>query len=159
MKVETRINKFKRWLHANGAEILEPTNEYEAIRFVCKHGTGVLYLNKKGKMSFSHPFVEQALNAHLKNNSTWDGKGERVTARNHGSQKAALFKRDGCRCFYCQREFSINELTQEHLLSAVHGGPNRIENKVLACQPCNQKAGNKSLIEKIRMRESFATIN
>lgn len=35
-------------------------------------------------------------------------------------------------------------------------GPDRIENQVLACYPCNKEAGSMAVIEKVKLRESKA---
>lgn len=149
-----RIPKFRRWLHSRGAEILEPTNPFELLRFKCKHGTGVVYSSKKKGISVSCAMVTQAYEAYL-HAKPWDGRPSRGLAKNTSAAKKQLVKRDGCECFYCGNEFGVEELTQEHLLSSVHGGTNRVENKVLACRHCNELAGNLPVIEKVKLREKM----
>ena len=56
-----------------------------------------------------------------------------------------LRARDGDNCFYCEKLMDPNEMTEEHLLSMIHGGNNRIENKVLCCSDCNEYVGHKTL--------------
>lgn len=153
MNIEPKkINNFKKWLHRHGAEILSPTNEYELLRFRCKVGTGIVYINKFGKTNISHEWVQNAYSCFIKN-TKWSGKGVRTVARNSTSAKKHLLEKYGPICFYCGGDFDPNDLTQEHLLSALHNGPNRIENKALACANCNRRAGNLPLIDKILLRE------
>lgn|GEM_PF-2863626 len=42
-----RVELFKGWLNAAGADVLSPTNPYELVRFDCPHGIGVLYTGKR----------------------------------------------------------------------------------------------------------------
>ena len=149
----SKLPKFKNWLIRNAVEILEPTNPYEIIRFKCSLGTGVIYQGKKG-LSVNDKFVEEAYNCYA-NTLAWEGKGKSPKRKNTPTMKKALIKRDGNECFYCGLEFDVIKLTQEHLLSLSHNGPNRIENKVLACKPCNNLAGNLILVEKILLREQM----
>ncbi len=151
-----KLPKFRIWLHQYGAEMLEPTNPYEVIRFKCKHGTGIIYQGKKG-LSVSAPFVTDAYECY-QNGRSWDGKFDNGARNNTSQSKKNLISRDGHGCFYCGDQFSPDELTQEHLLCVVHQGPNRIENKVLACKPCNELAGNMILVEKIMLRDRMKDI-
>ncbi|MBY0483472.1 hypothetical protein [Nitrosomonas sp.] len=46
------IPKFREWLSERGAQVLEPTNEWELIRFKSGQETSVIYKNKAGALTF-----------------------------------------------------------------------------------------------------------
>jgi len=147
-----RINNFEKWLKQLGAEIIPATNPYELLRFNCKHGTGVIYKGKRG-ISVSAPFVTEAIDCFL-TAKKWDGRFN-STKRNVSKQIRQLLARDGNKCFYCNQEMNDNEMSEEHLLSLIHGGSNRMENKVLAHKECNNIAGHKTVFEKVKLRENW----
>lgn len=67
-----------------------------------------------------------------------------------------LLRRDGIECFYCGLlETHDDGFSIEHLLSKSHGGTNAIENLVLAHRTCNTTAGNRSVAEKVRLRDEM----
>lgn len=73
-------------------------------------------------------------------------------------KKDILAQRDGLKCFYCQKPFiDINDpdITIEHLLNVSHGGNGNNHNLALACKSCNLIAGDKPIVEKILIRDSF----
>ena len=148
---ENKINNFSKWLAANGAEIIPTTNEFERLRFNCAFGVGVVYKGRKG-ITPNLPFVNDAYKCFI-GQKQWSGKGERISSKTCPSEKANLLRRDGNECFYCGVQFKRKDLTVEHLLSGLFGGSNRLENKVLACQPCNLEAGHKAVIDKIKLRD------
>ena len=55
--------------------------------------------------------------------------------------KRNIMVRDGFRCVYCG---SSSCLTIDHVIPASQGGKNIFENCVTACQPCNNKKGNRT---------------
>lgn len=57
-------------------------------------------------------------------------------------KKRTVVARDGQRCFYCQDEFPLDELTLDHVVPKSRGGTNENENLVLACGPCNWDKGS-----------------
>ncbi|MEX2964579.1 HNH endonuclease [Microbulbifer sp. TYP-18] len=150
---ERRINKFTKWLAAQGAEMLPTTNEYEVLRFRCSLGVGVIYRTKQGKHSVSGPLVTEALNAYSKGRK-WAGKGKSTKRTYCSRRKQQLLNRDGNECFYCGQPLG-SDVTEEHLVALNQGGPNRLENLVLAHKPCNLKAGNLPVMEKVRLREAM----
>jgi hypothetical protein len=150
---KTQITKqreqFRNWLAANGAEVLEPTNEWELVRFRTGTGTGVIYSNKAGGTTFSGP-ADKAWNA-FKSGGSW-----RATPKTKRQQKStpriqAIRERDGGCCFFCLKPVSVEEESEEHLVPVTAGGPNHISNLFLAHRLCNQRAGHLSAPEKIRM--------
>lgn len=62
----------------------------------------------------------------------------------------ALFARDNHQCLYCAREFSVRELSRDHVVPRSRGGRDRWLNVVAACRRCNQRKGN-WLLEEIDM--------
>ncbi|MEW5248889.1 HNH endonuclease [Microbulbifer sp. 2201CG32-9] len=151
---DRRIIRFIKWLTDQGAEMLPTTNELEVIRFRCAQGVGVLYRNTKNKNIYnSGPIVTEALNAYL-NGSKWAGKGKPTKRTYCSRRKQQLLNRDGDECFYCGQPLG-SDVTEEHLVALNQGGPNRLENLVLAHKPCNLKAGNLPVMEKVRLREAM----
>ena len=162
---DTKIQNFRNWLRANGAEILTTTNEYEVARWKANGATHVLY--SSGKANAPDALV------------AWrcfvDGKKWRNTAQKKGGilkdggmglvgrqreKKSVLIRtliaRDGDGCFYCKLELG-EDITFEHMLSKTHGGGWHVENLVLAHTRCNQSASHLSVMEKVRLRENGGT--
>lgn len=142
---EIKLLKFKKWLDINGAEILPVTNEWEAVRFKGSE-TGVLY--KSGK--FSNIYAQEAFEA-FRTKSDWKGKPINLgREKSYKKQKKELLLRDGDKCFYCDKPLK-DDITLEHLISLVKGGPNTLSNMVLAHNKCNNNAGNKTVVEKMKI--------
>ena len=139
---------FREWLEDQGCEILQPTNDYEVIRFRGLE-TGVLY--NSGKASGSYFWEAYGAWKHKKPWKTKPPSTKRKSS--YTKQKRDLIKRDGRGCFYCGLALG-DDITVEHLISLTKGGPNNINNMVLAHDECNQKAKNKSLFEKVAMAVS-----
>jgi predicted DNA-binding protein (MmcQ/YjbR family) len=136
-------DKFKIWLEQNGAEILPCTNEHELIRFKGSE-VGVKY--KSGK--YSNKYAENAFLCY-KNNKKWDGRPVSVgRQKNYIKEKKVLLNRDGSDCFYCGKPL-LFDITLEHLISLVSGGPNTLSNMVLAHEKCNNQMQNKGVAEKV----------
>lgn len=55
--------------------------------------------------------------------------------------KRNIMVRDGHRCMYCG---ATEKLTIDHMIPASRGGKTSFENCITACQPCNNKKGNKT---------------
>lgn len=62
-----------------------------------------------------------------------------------GSSNELLFRRDRQICAYCGEFFQKQFLTRDHVLARSRGGPDRWENCVTACGPCNFKKGAKDV--------------
>ena len=139
------LEKFKSWLHNNGAEILPPTNQYELIRF---KGTevGVIYTSGKYSGIFANRTYTE-----FRNNKTWSGRPISTGRdKSYVRYKKQLLKRDGDRCFYCG-EYLRDDITVEHIQSLVSGGKNTLGNMVLAHEKCNQEAGNLTVSDKVKL--------
>ena len=153
-KPQKQEETFLAWVTRNGGEAMEATNRYEQARFKAFGLTHVVYSAKKGRgRSYSDDKAEQYFIAYM------TGEDVRLNARtdsylNGEPVVRALVARDGPRCFYCNVEFSDTiRPTIEHLVSRVHGGPDHMANKLLACKDCNEQAGHLSGVEKIRLRD------
>ena len=136
-----------------GAEILEPTNEWEAARFRSRGQVCVIYNRSKGGHSFSGPEAREAFNA-------WhNGKpylaGEKVKRIKRPPQIDALLKRDGSECFFCGHDMPEDDISLEHLVPNAHGGNNHLSNLALAHVECNQQADSLSVVEKVQLREQM----
>ncbi|MFM1802207.1 MAG: hypothetical protein RJA81_1559 [Planctomycetota bacterium] len=55
-----------------------------------------------------------------------------------------LFARDGNRCQYCNKKFSPQELSMDHVVPRSRGGPATWENIVTACLRCNVRKGGRT---------------
>jgi hypothetical protein len=161
-----RIKATKARLTAAGAEVLQPSNEWEVLRFRSKVGVGVVYKNKAGQLTANLPAIDAF---GMLESPGKGGKGllcpapvRRVAktskARHH--QLEAVMKRDGAECFYCTTPLALGapvgdprHPTREHLVPTNQGGPDNIANIFAACEPCNREAGHMSAPEKIAMRD------
>lgn len=66
--------------------------------------------------------------------------------------RIALMDRDGIECWFCGDVLGCYA-TIEHLIARSNGGPDTLENMVLAHERCNQIASNRSLSAKIMLRD------
>jgi hypothetical protein len=153
----------KTRLIAAGAEVLQPSNVWEVLRFRSSVGVGVVYRNKSDKLTAN----EHALEAFALLNKP--GKAllcpapvQQVakTSKSRQHQLAAVIERDGPSCFYCTTPLKLGapqgdplHPTREHLVPTNQGGPDNIANIFASCEPCNREAGHKSAPEKIAMRD------
>lgn len=149
------IKQFESWLAAQGLEQLPVTNQYEVFRFNSKKGVLVLYTGKRGYSANGH-LLQHAF-GHFQRNEQLPWRGKPSKRVNGSKTKRQLLTRDGNACFYCGIEMISGQtplsMTEEHLLSMLHGGNNRLENKVLAHKRCNERAGHLPIIEKIKLRD------
>lgn len=139
------IDAFKRKLVEAGAELLGPTNPYEALRFRTKHGVGVIYSGKRGET-----WTPEAIAARDHIDA---GKGSLAPVKVRGRRRDSatvrrLIERDGEACFFCGLPMD-GDVTVEHLVAIAHGGPNHISNLFLAHAECNRLAGHLSAPEKV----------
>ncbi|MDP5211188.1 HNH endonuclease [Microbulbifer sp. 2205BS26-8] len=150
---EKRIIKFIKWLTSQGAEMLPTSDKREAVRFRCSQGIGVIHRNSKGLYSVSGPVATEAVIAYF-SGEKWARKAKPTVRSYVNKRKKELLKRDGNECFYCGRSLG-EDVTEEHLVALNQGGPDRLENLVLAHRACNNDAGNLPVIEKVRLREKM----
>lgn len=149
-RMQARMPAFRGWLSANGASVLEPTNQWEVARFRSGDETCVIYRNKVGGIRYN------GVSAELAWKSFASGKSWRAATPTSRRKKmtpliAAIRKRDGDLCFFCQQIVGQDNESAEHLVSVTHGGPNHLSNLFLAHKTCNATAGHLSATEKIRI--------
>jgi 5-methylcytosine-specific restriction endonuclease McrA len=53
-----------------------------------------------------------------------------------------LYYRDHCKCMYCGKDLSLNEITYDHVKPRSKGGLTDLENIVAACKKCNNAKGD-----------------
>ena len=143
--------KFIEFLTKSGAEILETTNPWEVARFKTANGVCVVYSNSKGRITYSNKYAQEAYAAFV-DDRPWIAvsKKERIKRK---SVEQILLERDGSKCFYCGGEFRDDTPpTLEHFLSIANGGGDHLSNLALACEACNQEAGNLAIVDKIKLR-------
>jgi len=61
-------------------------------------------------------------------------------------RRPTLIERDGNVCHYCKRppeQVARRQLTEDHVIPRVMGGPNALWNIVLACFACGQRKGHR----------------
>lgn len=147
---DVALKSLEIFLVNQGARILEPTNEWEVLRFRSIDGVGVLYTDKRGNISWVGA-AKEAMNAYHNEDTTWniEKKGRRKMTNN----SKLLVSRDGIKCFYCGKPTHETDRTVEHLLSIADGGGNNMKNLVLAHRDCNLEAANLGVFEKVKLRE------
>lgn len=147
-RISAKLPSFRDWLAASGAQVLEPTNEWEIVRFKAGQETSIIYRNKSGAVRYCGA-AEDAWKA-FSNGSAW--RATPPTRRKRMTPMVrALRTRDGDLCFFCQRPVSEDNESAEHLVAVTHGGPNHISNMFLAHKGCNAQAGHLSAPEKIKI--------
>lgn len=62
-------------------------------------------------------------------------------------ENVAKMRSDNTHCAYCNREFSPNELTIEHIFPRIKGGTNDMDNILLVCSHCNSSKGDMDVME------------
>ena len=60
-------------------------------------------------------------------------------------KRTGIFERDEFRCVYCGEQFSVEELTLDHVQPRVRGGDRSEGNLVTACKACNTRKGHRRL--------------
>lgn len=148
-RIEKKLPQFRAWLSGCGAQVMEPTNEWELARFKSGDITSVIYRNKVGGVRFVGE-AERAYHA-FSHALSWRTEPASVNRKRMTPMVRSVRARDGDLCFYCQREVSRDNQSIEHLVSVAHRGPNHISNLFLAHKSCNAKAGHLSAPEKIKI--------
>lgn len=148
-QVLEKIEMFRNWLDQNGAQVLEPTNAWELIRFKTDEGTGIIYANAKGETKFTGPALD-AWTA-FKGAHSWRAAPATKRKPKSPARLQAIRERDGGCCFYCLLPVAVEDESEEHLVPITHQGPNHISNIFLAHKACNQKVGHLSAPEKIAL--------
>jgi hypothetical protein len=146
--IKPKLEAFKIWLVARGAELHDSNGEYELLRFKTDKGVSIFYFKKNGAITF----YGEARNAWLafKNQTNWRAVPPTARIRKPSDQNTVR-TRDGHLCFFCSKTVEYTDGSLEHLVALTHGGPNHISNKFLAHVECNNAVGHLSAPEKIRI--------
>jgi hypothetical protein len=146
-----RLPNFKHYLRSCGAVVLSTTNPYEVVRFKANGITSIIYQGKKG-----YTFTGESKDAWQKfiGGATFVVDTKKSRRKKLQVDVRTLLDRDGDSCFYCQFPL-VDDITVEHLVPLLNGGSNQLSNMVLAHKQCNNKAGHLSVMEKIKLRESY----
>ena len=75
------------------------------------------------------------------------GFGYKVNHRRPKFSRTNVYRRDRNTCQFCGKKFQTEDLTLDHVVPKSKGGQMTWTNIVLACTPCNNKKGNKTLAE------------
>lgn len=153
-RLRTKLTAFKDWLSGCGAEVLEPTNEWEVVRFKSPECTSVIYTNKVGGLRFVGQ-AEEALKA-FSESCPWRAAEATRRRKKLTPEMRTIRERDGDLCFFCQEHVSQDNESIEHLVALTHGGPQHISNKFLAHKKCNGDARHLSAPEKIKIHTDAA---
>lgn len=154
---EMDLKGFETYLLTQDCKLRPPTNSYEVCRYVAPFrqtptgaicfNTCIIYRKANGRLTYtgqSHHHYKSFLTQTAMNVV----QGSRVTP-----VVQQLMHRDGDLCFYCAKKMEGDDVTIEHLLAKSKDGPNRMENLALAHFKCNVIAANKSVVDKVELRE------
>lgn len=149
-QLEKKLPQFKDWLTARGAQVLVPTNAYEVLRFRAGNAVAIVYAKGTGALTYDG-VARAALDAFV-SQGNWTAGVKVKRSKKTTSEVGALLYRDGSNCFLCCLPLG-DDITVEHLVPVIHGGPNHIANKALAHLACNQRMGHLSVMEKVALRD------
>lgn len=150
------VGKFKKFLVNCGGQLLHETNEYEVIRVQTDKGVEVLYKKQSGLLTWTDDLVKAYMAYKSGGKVKWRASKKRKVNRKRGPVLLqTLFKRDGKRCWFCEKSLTATDATIEHLLNVSNGGNNHINNLTVACAPCNQKARNMCITEKVILKATL----
>ena len=68
----------------------------------------------------------------------------RIPLQARSLSRKNILMRDRYTCQYCQKTFSSNELTLDHVIPRSRKGETTWENLVACCHPCNNRKGNRT---------------
>lgn len=150
------VGKFKKFLVNAGGQLLHETTEYEVIRLQCDKGVEILYRKKSGLLTWPKELVSAYLAYKSGGTLRWRASRKKRVSRKRGTVLLkTLFARDGEECWFCTKPLTLETATIEHLLNICNGGNNHINNQTIACSPCNQKASNMGITDKVKLREKI----
>lgn len=157
------VQGFAAWLASEGAEIGVPTNPYEVVRYkaywrgTTKAATHIVYAKENGLLTFTQgslghyrAFLDGAAMEQLPHTAP-KKKPAKAPSSKKASKRVELAERDGTDCWFCGKDMGADR-TLEHLVPKSKGGPNTLDNYVLAHGACNRLAADMPLVEKIALR-------
>lgn len=175
-RTQFKTAAFASWLVAQGAELRQPTNPYEVVRYLAyadgsrKALTHIVYAKESGLLTFTgssrEHYIQFAMGARmypeardipLQGNppNGWQRPtGEPFSKKGKsegGVKREKLLARDGDECWFCGLAMG-DDVTIEHLVAKSNGGKNGLDNYALAHGECNRRAANLPLVKKIDLR-------
>lgn len=84
------------------------------------------------------------VNAIIATQGHYLGQAKRDAAYVPPLNNRTLFKRDANLCMYCGNQFSIRELSRDHVTPLRHGGRDEWNNVVTACRRCNNHKADRT---------------
>ena len=142
----THAKSIEEYLQKIGANLLETSkSEYEVARFKVYDEVCVIYCGKKG-YSGSNSLANRVINGFLSKQLINIQETKRKPNLKDKFYKK-LLERDGNRCFYTNREMSLEESSIDHLIPISKGGKNNLDNLVLCLKEENAKMANLPLVE------------
>jgi hypothetical protein len=157
------VQSFAAWLASEGAEIGIPTNAYEVIRYkaywrgTTKAATHIVYTKENGLLTWTGGSLGhyRAMLDGTPIDNLLTATRKKVapvkTVSKSENKRVKIAQRDGNDCWFCGRGMG-SDRTLEHLVPKSKGGPNNLDNYVLAHRECNNLAADMPLVEKIELR-------
>ena len=146
---------FMAWLERNGARGLPLANGSQVGRYDTCLGIVEVWQESDFSMGppqgLAHDLFEVFMNGGSRYLQPADLTGEFSQAK----KNRVLKQGHPCRCFYCNCSIEKKDMTLEHVLPKSKGGPDHIANLVLACGPCNELMANRTIHEKMTLRDKI----
>ena len=149
------LNKFASFLIENGAKILEPTNQWEVLRYRIQ-GAGVVVIYKKASGALNVPSIAQEHLTCFEKGRAIERK-ERPGKNHKATLIERLMERDGDECCICGKSLG-DDITVEHWVAIKAGGNNMLENLALAHKACNRAVDSKPVTEKLKIAMKMRSI-
>lgn len=147
-----KLEAFAEWIVAQGGQRLEPTNEWEVLRYrKADNCIGIVWKNKKGAFTYSKQFGNDYPRFLKEAGLAKTERVDRLRSDRNRALKVQLAERDGDTCVYCGQ--FMTEPTLEHFHALSRHGTNHPDNAALSCVGCNLVVGNLPVIEKIKLRD------
>lgn len=147
------LEKFIDWMKIQGVEVIRTNRVEEAFRIRTARGISIALKRADGTYIFTREleYAWQAFRFGVKYRFSLN-KTERKKMK-VPVLVYELLKRDGDRCFYCDKKLKIQEIAMEHVCPISCGGPNHLSNMVLACKDCDAEVTNLPVAKKIKIRD------
>ena len=62
-------------------------------------------------------------------------------------RRHAIYRRDNCRCLWCERKPPVKALSLDHFVPLRYGGNDATANLFVSCVSCNSRRGSESVWE------------
>ncbi|MEQ1694731.1 MAG: HNH endonuclease, partial [Hyphomicrobiaceae bacterium] len=160
MLATTDIAGLKGWLQNSGIEILDSNNPYEVLRYKFGDSIVSVFVNKRGSLTWISP-AQQHYHDYRAGQPAPVVRARRLNRGERQYLLNVLLARDGDNCFFCGFRMieriteADDQMTIEHLVPRSQVGHDRAENCCLAHSACNSFMGDRSLVEKLKLRDDL----